>query len=88
MGASSSTTLSSGRSDGIPRHEPIYYLGVLTDAEAQGIRNALEAAENPGLVYDMTIRNQAHYLRVRPHSWRRPGERLGPAESLRSPPAS
>lgn len=79
MGASSSTTLSSGQSDGIPRHEPIYYLGVLTNAEAQGIRNALEAAENPGFVYDMTITYMEGAKRITSECVHTPGDDLANA---------
>ncbi len=45
------TIVKSVRRDGIPRHEPVHYLGALTDAEAQGIRNALQAAKNPESVF-------------------------------------
>jgi hypothetical protein len=44
------TIVKSVRRNGVPRHEPVHDLGVLTDAEAQGVRNALEAAKNPGAV--------------------------------------
>ena len=44
------TIVRSVRRNGVPRHEPVHDLGALTDAEAQGARNALEAAKNPGAV--------------------------------------
>jgi len=57
------TIVKSVRRDGIPRHEPVHYLGALTDAEAQSIRNALEAAKNPGSVFvdPSTISARRHY---------------------------
>ena len=57
------TIVKSVRRDGIPRHEALHYLGALTAEEAQGIRNALQAAKNPGSVFvdPSTISAQKHY---------------------------
>jgi len=51
------------RREGKPSHEPMHYLGALTDEEAEGIRNALQAAKNPGSIFvdPSTISAEKHY---------------------------
>jgi hypothetical protein len=51
------------RQEGKPSHEPVHYLGALTDEEAEGIRNALQPAKNPGSIFvdPSTISAEKHY---------------------------